>query len=323
MGRAAFFEMADLSIFILATIPVMAFLGVRHALDVDHIAVIDNLVRSRNADAPSRWIGSLFSAGHMVAVCAEMVALVYVVKSLEAASSFQLLGGIIGASVLAAVGGVNFYSMRRYGRSGFGILAQTASGKTRFAGAIGSPLLVGFMFGLGFDTASQISALTISAVASATQGVQVALLLSSFFALGMIPTDTLDSLVLKEVFSKITNTGGYRLMSYGLSILAMSLALIEGIAAIADVELLPTWSGAMIAVMVVSAGLSYSYCQKPLEERQSPPLESLPPQWADPVMETGLELSGDRIRGPVCQQQRQLFVFDSSNEQRAEPTLLP
>ena len=251
--------MADISLFLAATLPVMILLGVRHALDVDHIAAIDNLVRMRSADEGSRWIGSLFSAGHMLAVCAEMVALVYVVKSLEAGSSLQLLGGIVGASVLAAIGGVNFYSVRRYGKPGFSILAQKATARTRFAGSVGSPFLIGFVFGLGFDTASQISALTVSAVVSATQGIQVALVLTSFFALGMIPTDTLDSLVLREVFARISGSGGFRVISYALSALAISLALLEGAGATAGVALIPVWSGAVLAVTVVSVGLTYAY----------------------------------------------------------------
>ena len=251
--------MPDISLFVLATMPVMVLLGVRHGLDVAHIAAIDNLVRMRHAVKSARWIGSLFSVGHMLAVCAEMVALIYVVKSLEAQTAFQLLGGVVGAAVLALIGGINFYSLKRYGRSGFGILAQRMADTTRFAGNVGSPLMIGFIFGLGFDTATQISALTVSAVASATQGVQVALLLSAFFAAGMIPTDTLDSLVLREVFSRMTKSGGFKTMSYALSILAISLATLEATGLIAGVDLIPSWSGAFLALSVVSVGFSYSY----------------------------------------------------------------
>ena len=262
--------MPDISLFLAATIPLMLLLGARHALDVDHIAAIDNLVRMRKASKSSRWVGSLFSAGHMLAVCAEMVALVYLVKSLEAESSFQLLGGIVGASVLAAIGGVNLYSIRRYGRSGFSMLAQRTACATAFAGSVASPLLIGFIFGLGFDTASQISALTVSAVASATQGVQVALALAGVFALGMIPTDTLDSFVLREVFAKMSDSGGFKAISYGLSVLAITLALLEGSGVIAGVEFIPAWSGAFVAVSVVTVGLSYSYYRKPGKERLEP-----------------------------------------------------
>ena len=251
--------MAGIAVFVAAMIPVMALLGARHALDVDHIAAIDNLVRMRNASRAARWIGSLFSAGHMLAVCAEMVALIYVVKSLQAQSSFQLLGGVMGACALALIGGINLYSLRRYGTSGFGMLARRMAETTRFAGNVGSPLLIGFVFGLGFDTATQISALTVSAVASATQGVQVALFLALFFATGMIPTDTLDSLVLREVFSRMRDSGGFKAMSYALSIMAVSLAFLEGTGVIVGVDLLPSWTGAALAITVVSAGITYSY----------------------------------------------------------------
>jgi len=261
--------MADLSLFVVATIPIMILLGARHALDVDHIAAIDNLVRMRGAARSARWIGSLFSVGHMLAVCAEMVALVYIVKSIEAQASFQVLGGIVGACVLATIGGVNFYSLRRYGRSGFGMLAQRMSETTKFAGNVGSPLMIGFVFGLGFDTATQISALSVSAVASATQGVQVALLLSAFFAVGMIPTDTLDSFMLREIFSRISGSKGFRTMSYALSVLAMSLAGVEAIGIVAGIDLMPSWSGALLALSVVFAGFSYSFFGEQIKTRET------------------------------------------------------
>lgn len=254
--------MTGISFFVVATMPVMVLLGIRHALDVDHIAAIDNLVRMRNAVKSARWIGSLFSIGHMLAVCAEMVALIYIVKSLEVQAEFQLLGGIIGALVLALVGGINFYSLKRYGRSGFGMLAQRMAESTKFAGNFVSPLMIGLVFGLGFDTATQVSALTVSAVASATQGVQVALVLAAFFAVGMVPTDTLDSLVLREVFSRMTKSGGFKIMSYVLSVLAMSLALLEGTGIVAGIDLIPSWSGTFLALTVISVGLSYSYYRR-------------------------------------------------------------
>ena len=58
-----------------------------------------------------------------------------------------------------------------------------------------SALIAGMVFGLGFDTVTQISAITLSAVASATLGVQVALVLAGFFAAGMVPLDTLEQLI--------------------------------------------------------------------------------------------------------------------------------
>jgi nickel/cobalt transporter (NiCoT) family protein len=82
------------------------------------------------------------------------------------------------------------------------------------------------VFGLGFDTATQISAITLSAVVSAILGVEVALILAGFFAVGMIPVDTLDSVILSSTFSRIFDTKGFRYMSYALSAAAMIVATI-------------------------------------------------------------------------------------------------
>ncbi len=46
----------------------MVVLGFRHALDIDHITAIDNLLRLHNTKRNSRWVGSGFSFGHMI-VC--------------------------------------------------------------------------------------------------------------------------------------------------------------------------------------------------------------------------------------------------------------
>jgi high-affinity nickel-transport protein len=251
--------LTDTGLFIALTIPVMVLLGVRHGLDVDHITAIDNLVRLHNAVKRARWVGSSFSAGHMLAVCLEMIALIYIVKSLEAAATVQFWGGILGAMALGTIGSANLYSMHRYGKTGPAILTGKISRATGFAGPIGSAFLTGLVFGLGFDTASQISALTVSAVATATQGLQVASILAGFFALGMIPTDTLDSLVLRSVFAKIMGTVGFRIISYGLSIVALSIAAAESYSVISGVDFLPVWTGALLAFVILAAGFTYAY----------------------------------------------------------------
>ena len=131
----------------------------------------------------------------------------------------------------------------------------------------GSAFATGFIFGLGFDTATQISALTVSAIASATQGLQVALLLAGFFALGMIPTDTLDSLILTGVFAKISSTRGFRTISYGLSIVALSVAFAESYSTISGIDLLPAWAGAALAISILVGGFSYALRHRSSSER--------------------------------------------------------
>jgi len=250
--------MPDLSLFLLVTAPVMLLLGVRHALDVDHITGIDNLVRLHNVTRRARWIGGSFSLGHMSAVCVELVAIVYIVKSLEAHAGLQFYGGIVGAAALASIGGINLWSMRRFGKTGAAMLTPRISRATKITGPFGSAFITGLIFGLGFDTASQISALTVSAVASATQGLQAALILAGFFAVGMIPTDTLDSLLLRSVFSRIIDTNGFKAISYGLSVVALSVAAAESYSVISGVEFLPAWAGATLAVTILAGGFVYA-----------------------------------------------------------------
>jgi high-affinity nickel-transport protein len=251
----------------------MVLLGVRHALDVDHITAIDNLVRLHNAVKRSRWVGSSFSSGHMLAVCLEMLALIFIVRNLEAAVSAEFWGGIVGAFALATIGSTNLYSMHRYGKSGPAIITGKIGSATGFVGPIGSAFLTGLVFGLGFDTATQISALTISAVATVTQGFQVAIILVGFFALGMVPTDTLDSLLLRSVFAKIMGTMGFRIISYGLSIVALSIAAAESYSVISGVDFIPAWAGALLAFVILAAGLGYAYSKRTHESLAQPSLD--------------------------------------------------
>ncbi len=106
--------------------------------------------------------------------------------------------------------------MKKWGKTGSAILASKIVTRTHILGPFGSAFVTGLVFGLGFDTATQISALTLSVVASATLGVQVALMLAGFFAMGLIPVDTLDSVVLRSAFSSNKEEEGIKSIHYYL-----------------------------------------------------------------------------------------------------------
>jgi nickel/cobalt transporter (NiCoT) family protein len=193
---------ADLRAFLAVTIPTMFMIGMRHALEVDHITAIDNLVRLHNASIKTRWVGTGFSCGHMISVLGEMLLIIYLVGTASANAkigTFSFWGSVTGAVALAIIGVINIYSLKKWGRTGSAILASKVLSKTYVIRPFGSALVTGMVFGLGFDTATQISAITLGAVASATLGMEVALLLAAVFAMGMIPVDTLDNLVLSFV----------------------------------------------------------------------------------------------------------------------------
>ena len=260
--RKVTFNMTDFWPFIAISIPTMIILGLRHGLDVDHISAIDSLVRLHNAAKHSRWVGTGFSAGHMLSVLAEMIFVIFAVGSFLKTDSFNLWTGILGASALAAIGFVNIYSMKRWGRTGSAILATKMSSKTGRLGPYGSAVTTGIVFGLGFDTATQISVISISAVTSATEGIQIALTMVGFFGLGMITTDTLNSILLRSAFWRIFDTKGFRYMSYGLSMIAVGIALKTGYETMTNSEILPAWAGPVLAISVVSLSFAYAYLRK-------------------------------------------------------------
>jgi high-affinity nickel-transport protein len=252
---------ADIKTFLAISIPSMLMFGMRHALDVDHITAIDNLVRLHNAKKKARWVGTGFSIGHMISVLAEMLLIIYVIGSAtnNKVGELSFWGGVIGAIALATIGGINIYSLKKWGRTGSAILAGKIAGSTGIAGPFGSALITGLVFGLGFDTATQISALTLSAVASATLGVQVALILAGFFAMGMIPIDTLDSVVLRSAFSKIFNTKAFSYMAYALSGAALIIAALQSYSVISNSNILPPLTGPILAVVIISFAFGYSF----------------------------------------------------------------
>ena len=246
----------DIKAFLAISIPSMLLFGIRHALDVDHITAIDNLVRMHNAKKRARWVGTGFSTGHMISVLSEMLLIIYVIGSTTSSKVDQLsfYGGVIGA--------INIYSMKRWGKTGSAILAGKIAVGTHILGPFGSALITGLVFGLGFDTATQISALTLSAVASATLGVQVALILAGFFAMGMIPVDTLDSVVLRSAFSRIFNTKAFRYMAYALSGVALTIAAMESYSVMTGSDILPPLTGPILAVIIISFAFGYAFATR-------------------------------------------------------------
>ena len=254
----------DLKAFIAVSIPAMLLFGMRHALDVDHITAIDNLVRLHNARKRARWVGTGFSMGHMTSVLGEMLLIIYTIGSTTTGKVDQLSfwGGVIGAIALATIGAVNIYSMKKWGKTGSAILASKVVTRTHIMGPFGSALITGLVFGLGFDTATQISALTLTVAASATLGIQVALILAGFFALGMIPVDTLDSVVLRSAFSRIFNTKGFKYLAYALSGLALTIAAIEAYSVIVKSDVLPDLTGPVLAVIIICAAFGYGFAMR-------------------------------------------------------------
>lgn len=198
--------------------------GLRHALDVDHIAAIDNVTRRlmHNGQKPVT-VGFFFALGHSMVVVAASFAIALMAKSVSPhLQAFQEYGGLIGGVVsnffLLAIGLVNgilLFDIFRKLRAGGSHLAATA-GHTHFAGGllarIFRPLIgnihatwqmlpLGILFGLGFETATEVAVLSTSAI-QASQGASlfIVLLFPFLFTAGMLTVDATDGVLMLRVY---------------------------------------------------------------------------------------------------------------------------
>ena len=198
-------------------------LGLRHGVDADHIAAIDNVTRKLMQDGKRPVsAGLFFSLGHstVVFVVTAILAVTAVVVT-DSVPGLGELGGLIGTTVSATflyvIGVINllvlvdlFRMFRRVTRGGTyseetleRFLAQRGF-MNRFFGPLARSIdsswkmyPLGFLFGLGFDTATQVGLLGVSATTSVHgMPMPVVILLPLLFAAGMSLVDTTDSILM-------------------------------------------------------------------------------------------------------------------------------
>jgi high-affinity nickel-transport protein len=234
-------------------------LGLRHAFDADHIAAIDSTTRKLMAEGQRPLsVGFWFSLGHSTIVLALGVLVVVGVRGLSSAleddgSGLQTATGVIGpvvsGSFLVLIGLLNlailvsilriFARMRRgdldeagleaeLDRRGF--LTRVYARATRAVRKPWHMYPLGCLFGLGFDTATEV-ALLVLAGAGAAGGLPfyAILCLPILFAAGMSLFDTLDGAFMNFAygwaFSRPVRKIFYNLAITGLSV---AIALLVG-----------------------------------------------------------------------------------------------
>jgi len=197
--------------------------GLRHAVDADHIAAIDNVTRKLMQDGKRPVaVGFMFSLGHSTVVVLGAAAIAGATLTLQYRlekfrSVGELIGTLVSAFFLFAIAIVNlivlrsiyraFVRVRRggeYVEEDFDMLL----GNRGFLARIFRPMFnlitrswhmypLGFLFGLGFDTATEIGVLGLSA-AEATKGLPIGsiLVLPVLFAAGMSLIDTTDNVLM-------------------------------------------------------------------------------------------------------------------------------
>lgn len=209
--------------FVLATGVTAYTFGLRHAVDADHIAAIDNVTRKlMQENKRPVAVGLFFSLGHSTVVVALSVLIAIVGAALQNNfDSLKSVGSIVGTGISAlflfAIGIINllvlldiFKMFRKVTRGGTyseetleDFLAQRGMMNRFFR-----PLMkaidsswkmypLGVLFGLGFDTATEVGLLGISAsTAGSGTPVYVVLLFPMLFMAGMTIVDTTDAIMM-------------------------------------------------------------------------------------------------------------------------------
>jgi high-affinity nickel-transport protein len=182
-------------------------LGLRHGADPDHLAAIDNVTRNAYVRTPllSRFVGTFFAAGHSIMVLAISV-LVGLVGSRFAAHGAQIetVGTWISIVVLLIVAAMNVRTLRSGGMRAAGAKTSLLPKRLRESSNALLAFPIGFLFGFGFETSSQIAAYSVAF--GVNGGIVGGLIVGAMFSLGMICTDTLDSVLVHRIVSFRSST---------------------------------------------------------------------------------------------------------------------
>jgi len=235
--------------------------GLRHAVDADHIAAIDNVTRKLMAeDKRPIAAGLFFSLGHSTVVVLASAGIALAAGVLESRfNSFKLIGGVIGTLVsavflfLVAAANVlillSVYRTFRHVRRGGAFVEDDLNHLLSQRGVLGRlfrPMFrlvtrsshmypLGFLFGLGFDTATEIGLLGVSA-AEASRGLPIwsIMALPALFTAGMTLIDTADGILMLGAYGWAF-TKPIRKLYYNLTITFVSVlvaVLIGGVEAL-------------------------------------------------------------------------------------------
>jgi len=201
--------------------------GLRHAVDADHIAAIDNVTRKlmQSGKRPLS-VGLFFSLGHSSVVIIASVFVALTVATLQAkVAGFKEIGGVIGTGVsaffLLAVAAVNIvilvsvFRLFRAVKRGERFIEEDFDILMSQRGLIGRMLRslfgiitkswhmypLGFLFGLGFDTATEIALLGIAA-SQGSEGMSMwtILVFPALFTAGMTLIDTTDAVLMVRAY---------------------------------------------------------------------------------------------------------------------------
>jgi high-affinity nickel-transport protein len=213
---------------LLAGLGVVAYVfGLRHGVDADHIAAIDNATRKLIQEGKHPLTaGTWFSLGHSTVVVGLVLLLVFATRAVVAAEpTLQGFGSILGTTVsgvfLWLIGIINvviavevyrIFQDLGAGRLNEAQLEDVLKGRgfmNRYFGGLFKLVRepwqlypIGLLFGLGFDTASEVALIAISIGIGVSQSVSMwsILILPLMFTCGMVLVDSSDGIAMNLAY---------------------------------------------------------------------------------------------------------------------------
>jgi high-affinity nickel-transport protein len=238
--------------------------GLRHAVDADHIAAIDNVTRKLMQEGKRPVaVGFMFSLGHSTIVVLGSAAIILTTLAVQhRMNAFKEIGGIIGTLVstlfLFGIAFINLFVLRsvyqtfkrvrageRYADEDLDLLLGNRGLLARFFRPLFGMITrswhmypLGVLFGLGFDTATEIGVLGISA-AEASKGLPIAyvLIFPALFAAGMSLVDTTDNILMLGAYGWAFEKP-IRKLYYNMTITSVSIVVALGVGGIEALGLL-------------------------------------------------------------------------------------
>jgi high-affinity nickel-transport protein len=226
-GFLASFAIGKVAI-VLAGLGFVSFLlGLRHGVDADHIAAIDNTTRKlMHEKKRPLTVGTWFSLGHSTIVVGLIVAFVFAARAISSSvPTLQTEGSTIGTlvsggflwiiglvNVVIVIGVYGIFKKMRAGKMDQAELDELMEKRGfmnryfhRLFKIVNEPWQIypiGVLFGLGFDTATEVALIAISVGVGVSANVPLyyILVLPLMFTCGMVLIDTTDGVAMRMAY---------------------------------------------------------------------------------------------------------------------------
>lgn len=226
-GFLASFAIGRMAI-VLAGLGLVSYVfGLRHGVDADHIAAIDNTTRKlMQENKRPLTVGTWFSLGHSTIVVGLIVGLVVATRAVSASMpELQAAGNVFGTlisggflwiiglvNVLIVVGVYRIFKAMKEGKTDQAELDKLMENRG-FLNRYFHPLFkivkkpwqiypIGVLFGLGFDTATEVALIAISVGVGVSTSIPLyyILVLPLMFTCGMVLVDTTDGVLMRVAY---------------------------------------------------------------------------------------------------------------------------